>query len=112
MKTLVILAIILGVFAAYFVFNTEKSISIKGGGNAIPAGVDIAKFILNKTLDLSDLTKSETIKPKINDMLRSELAGEIKSKAGEIKDKILDEAVGLVKNPIKNKISETFCPAE
>lgn len=105
MKTLVILAIILGILAMYFVFNTEKSISLKGGGNAIPAGVDIAKFILSQALN-----QSETIKPKINDILQSGLTGEIKSKIGEIKDTILDEAVGLIKRPIENKINEAFCP--
>lgn len=105
MKTLVILAIILGIFAAYFVFNAEKSISVKGGGNAVPIGVDIAKFIFNEALN-----QSGTIKPKINDILQSGLTGEIKSKIGEIKDKILNEAVDLIKKPIENKISETFCP--
>lgn len=115
MKTLISLAIILGIFSAYFVFNAEKSISIKGGGNAVPAGVDIARFIFNEELNpsgltLSDLTQFETIKPKINNILQSELTGEIKSKIGDIKDKILDEAIGLIKKPIENKITETFCP--
>ena len=105
MKTLIILAIILAIFSAYFVFNTEKSISVKGGGNAVPAGVDIAKFILNQALN-----QSETIKPKINEILQSKLTGEIKSKIGEIKDKILDEAIYLIKKPIESKINETFCP--
>ena len=105
MKTLVILAIILAVFAAYFVFNTEKSISLKNGGNAVPAGVDIAKFILNQALN-----QSETIKPKINNVLQSKLTGEIKSKVGEIRDKILNETVDLIKKPIENKVNELFCP--
>ena len=104
MKTLVILAVILAVFAAYFVFNTEKSISVKGGG-AMPAGVDIAKFILNQALN-----QSETIKPKINDLLQSGLTEEIKLKAGEIKNKILDKAVNLIKMPIENKVQELICP--
>lgn len=105
MKTLVISAVILAVFAVYFIFNTEKSISVKGGGNAVPTGIDIAKSILNQVLN-----QSETIKPKINDILQSGLTGEIKSKIGEIKDKVLYEAFDLIKKPIESKVSELFCP--
>lgn len=115
MKTLVILAIILAIIAAYFVFNTEKSISIEGGGNAIPAGIDIAKFIFNKVLD-----QTGKINEKPNDngnyinsgVLQSKLAEEIKSKIGETKNNILDEAINLIKNPIENKINALFCPAK
>ena len=105
MKTLIILGIILAILTTYFVFNMEKSISLKSGNNAVPAGIDIAKLVLNQALD-----QSETIKPKINELLQSKLTGEIKSKIGEIKDKILNEAVDLIKKPIESKISETFCP--
>ena len=105
MKTLVILAIILAIFVAYYVFNTEKSISVKGGGNAVPAGIDIAKSILNQALD-----QSGPIKSKINDILQSGLIEEIKSKTGEIKDKVLDKAVVLIKTPFENKARELFCP--
>ncbi len=102
---LIILAIILAIFASYFVFNTEKSISVKSGGNAVPAGVDIAKSILNHVLN-----QSEVIKPKINDILQSGLTGEIISKIGEIKDKVLYEAFDLLKKPIESKVNELFCP--
>ena len=105
MKALVILAIILAIFAVYFVFDTEKSISVKGGGNAVPAGIDIAKSILNQVLD-----QSEPIKSKISNISQSELIGEIKSKIGEIKDKVLDKAVVLIKTPVENKARELLCP--
>lgn len=105
MKKLLFLAIVLAVFAAYFIFNTEKSISIKGRGNAVPAGIDIAKSILNQALD-----QFEPIKSKINDIAQSKVTGEIKSKIGEIKDNILDKAVVLIKTPVENKVSELFCP--
>lgn len=106
MKMLLILSIILAVLAAYFVFNAEKSISLKNAGNAVPAGIDIAKFILNKALN-----QSGTIKSGINDVLQSKLIEEIKTKAGEIKSKVLNGAVNLIKKPIENKIVETFCPS-
>lgn len=113
MKTLVILAIILAIIAAYFVFNTEKSISIGGGGNAVPAGVDIAKFLFNKALDQAGKINEKT-NSNVNYInsgaLQSKLAEEIKSKIGETKDKILNKAVGLIKMPVENKVSELFCP--
>lgn len=71
----------------------------------MPAGIDIAKSILDQVLD-----RSEPIKSKINDIAQSKLTGEIKSKIGEIKDKILDKTVVLIKTPVENKISELFCP--
>ncbi|KKQ92962.1 MAG: hypothetical protein UT16_C0001G0028 [Candidatus Azambacteria bacterium GW2011_GWA2_39_10] len=114
MKTLVILAIILAILAAYFVFNTEKSLSLKDRGNAIPAGIDVGKAILNQVLNQTKKVNPEAIN-SINEangssVMQSKLAEEIKSKIGEIKDKILDEAVNLIKTPIENKASELFCP--
>jgi len=114
MKTLIILAIILAIFATYFVFNTEKSLSLKGGGNAIPAGIDIGKSILNQILNQAKKINPEAVN-SINEsggsgVMQSKLAEEIKSKIGEIKDKILSEAVSLIKTPIENKASELFCP--
>src|SRR3989344_8473358 len=99
MKTLIILAIILAIFATYFVFNTEKSLSLKGGGNAIPAGIDIGKSILNQILNQAKKINPEAVNSNngINStsgingsgVMQSKLAEEIKSKIGEIKDKIL-----------------------
>lgn len=116
MKTLVIVGIILGVFTVYFVLNAEKSISIKGGGNAIPAGTDVAKFILNKVkiIDpqkiISSIIGGNKLKNEENNLLQSDITGEIKSKVGEAKNKILDEVIDLIKKPIENKVSEMFCP--
>lgn len=114
MKTLIILAIILAIFAAYFVFNTEKSLSLKDRGNAIPAGIDIGKSILNQVLNQAKKINPEAI-DSINGVssgavTQPKLVEEIKSKIGEIKDKILDEAVNLIKTPIENKANELFCP--
>lgn len=117
MKILIIFSIILGVFAVYFVFNAEKSVSLKDGGNAIPAGTDVAKFILNKAKTInpgkiiSDFMSGNEINiDKSDEMLKSGITEEIKSKAGEIKDKLLSEGVDLVKQPIKDKTAELFCP--
>lgn len=94
MKTLIILAIVLAIFSAYFVFNTEKSLSIRNANGVVPAGIDIAKSILNQA----------------NGILQSGLIGEIKSKIGDIKDKFLGEAIDLIKIPIKNSVQGLLCP--
>lgn len=119
MKPFIITAIILGIFTAYFVFNTEKSFSVKGGGNAIPAGTDLAKFILNKvkTIDpgkiISDFMSSNEINVNTSDkMLESGITEKIKSKAGEIKNRILSDGIDLVKQPLKDKAVELFCPQD
>lgn len=117
MKTIIITAIILGVFFAYFVFNTEKSISVKGGGNVIPAGTDVARFILDyaKTIKpgkiISDIIGDNKMNVnKSGEMLKSNITEEIKSKIGEIKNKVLNEGINLIKQPIKDKAVEAFCP--
>ena len=89
MKTLIILAIILGILAAYFVFNIEKSISVKGTDNAMSAGTDIAKIFLNQI---------KTMMPKVVDKtLQSNIVEQIKSKAGEITNDISDKLIDLIK---------------
>ena len=110
MKTLIIFSIILGVFAIYFVLNTEKSISVRGGENAIPAGIDIAKLILNKVKTIEPSKIIGNIIGGSKDLSESNLTEEIKSKIGEIKNKIFNEGIDLIKQPIKNKASEVFCP--
>lgn len=112
---LVILAIILAILATYFVFNTEKSLLLKNGGNAIPAGIDIAKSILNQVLNQAEKINPTQVINSVSGVngsgaMQSKLAEEIKSKIGEIKDKILDKAVDLIKTPVENKVSELFCP--
>lgn len=115
MKTLIIFSVILAIFAAFFIFNVEKSVSVKGGGNAIPAGVDIAEFISNQVEKIkagdiiSNLTSNDR-KDKISDIIQSKIIGGIKSKIGEIKNKISKEGVDLIKKPIENKVNEMFCP--
>lgn len=120
MKKFIIISIILGVFTVYFIFNTEKSISIKDRGNAIPVGIDLAKLILNKAKTIiepdkiiSNITSNINNKTSDNNLIKesqSNITEEIKSKAEEIKDKIFNEGINLIKQPIENKINEVFCP--
>lgn len=112
MKTLLIIGIILAILTVYFVLNTEKTFSIKGNEGAIPAGIDIAKFILNKVKDITPKITSniDDIKnKKLNYIFKSDMADEIKSKIKDVKSKILEKSASLIKDPIKNKINEAFC---
>ena len=116
MKTLIILSVILGIFTVYFIFNAEKSISVKnllgikqGAENAIPAGTDIAKFILNKANTIIPKITDDII-PNIENKKLSELTDEVKSKVGDIKDKILEGTFNLIKEPVKDKLTGIFCP--
>lgn len=102
MKTILVIVIILAILAVYFVLNVEKSFSIKslsgnnGLGNALPAGTDITKFILRKVKDvIPEIAGNvDDIKnKKLNYVFESKAADEIKSKIGDI----------------KNKITSTFC---
>lgn len=105
MKTLVTLAIILAIFSVYFIFNTEKSISVKG--NALPTGTDIAALILKKVKNIDPKIKLDGIsKSKIADIIKLD---EIKLKVGDIKNKIIEESGNLIKEPIKNKINDVLC---
>lgn len=115
MKTLIIIGIILGVFTTYFVFNAQKSISVKGGGNAIPAGTDIAKLILNKVKTISPgeiigNIISDDENNKINGVFQSNITEKIRSKVGELKNTVLNEGIDLIKKTIENKAGELFCP--
>lgn len=115
MKTLVIIGIILTVLATYFVFNTEKSISVKNVNGVVPAGIDIAKFILNKALD-----QAGRINPNItnrvsgtnilgNNALQQTAVERARSKMGEIGNEITSRAVDLIKKPIENTANRLFC---
>jgi len=121
MKTLIVLVIILAILTVYFVLNIEKSFSIKGLtnesgskiGNAVPAGIDIAKFILNKikgiTPEIADDLVDNVKNQKLGGISESNVVDKIKSTIGDVKDKILEGSVNLIKEPIKNKVNDLFC---
>ncbi|MEK7134786.1 MAG: hypothetical protein AAB735_00035, partial [Patescibacteria group bacterium] len=51
MKTLTILAVILGVLFLYFIVKAEKSFVIKGN-EVVPLGINIPKLILDKAKEI------------------------------------------------------------
>ena len=107
MKTLVILAVILGILFLYFIVKAEKSFVIKGG-EAVPGGIDIPKLILDKV---------KGIKPQVlsNDVIGGSGQGFINNITTGAKDlisKTIDTISESVKSPIENKINEFFCPTK
>jgi hypothetical protein len=107
MKTLVILAVILGILFLYFIVKAEKSFVIKGG-EAVPGGIDIPKLILDKV---------KGIKPQVlsNDVIggsRQGFINNITTGAKDLISKTIDTISESVKSPIENKINEFFCPTK
>ncbi len=109
MKILIICGIILGVFTTYFVLGTNKSISLKGGDTVIPTGTDIAKFVLDKVKAIEANKIINSIIGSGKDVTQSNIIEQIKSKAEEIKNKVFDEGLNLIKQPIENKLKDVFC---
>lgn len=107
MKTLITLAIILAIFATYFMYNIEKSVFVKNADSVTPAGIDIAKTFLNKIRKIN----SEVIN-KINNggIPQPGLSEKVKSKIEEIGSKISDKTINLIKKPVEDKMVELFCP--
>ena len=123
MKTLAIVAIILAVLSLYFIINAEKLTIVKGS-EVLPAGTDIAKFILNKAKNLilqtgtDNVLKSSSGKniidasyPAITDKIKTGFET-IKSGANNLIPEVLNKAANIIKGSIENKINETFCPAK
>jgi len=112
MKTLVILAVILGILFLYFVVKAEKSFVIKGS-ELVPGGINIPKLILDKI---------KGIKPQVLNNVNNDVIGNVVSDSGrgfinnittDVKDlvsKTIDTISESVKSPIENKINEFLCP--
>jgi len=107
MKTLVILAVILGILFVYFVVKAEKSFVIKGN-EVVPGGIDIPKLILDKTKEI----KSQILG---NDVIGDSGPGFINNITTDAKDlisKTVDKISESIKSPIENKINEVLCPTK
>jgi len=107
MKTLTILAVILGILFLYFIVKAEKSLVIKGS-EVMPGGIDIPKLVLDKI---------GGIKPQI---LGNEVIGDsgrgfisnIVTGAKDLVSKTIDKISESVKSPVENKINEFLCPTK
>ena len=108
MKTLIILAVILGILFLYFVVKAEKSFVIKGN-EVVPSGIDIPKLILDKVKGIkSQILGNEVIGDS------GPGRGFINNITTDVKDlvsKTINKVSESIKNPIENKIQEIICPA-
>ena len=108
MKTLIILAVILGILFFYFVVKAEKSFVIKGN-EVVLGGVDIPKLILDKVKGIkSQILGNEVIGDS------GPGRGFINNITTDVKDlvsKTINKVSESIKSPIENKIQEIICPA-
>lgn len=114
MKTLIILAVILGILFFYFI-STEKSL-IKGS-EVVPGGVDIPKLILDKVRGIKSQITNEDIKTIGDNTISDSEQGQgfvnnIITGAKNLVSKAVTKIGESVKDPIENKIQEIVCPAK
>lgn len=113
MKTLAILAVILGVLFLYFMVKAEKSFVIKGN-EVVPIGIDIPKLILDKAKEIkSQVTNNKNAQILDSDIINDSgpaFINKIKTDAGNLISKTVDKISESIKSPIENKINEFLCP--
>jgi len=114
MKTLIILAVILGILFLYFVVNAEKSLFIKGN-EVVPVGFDIPKLIVDKVKKITSQISNR--KPQIlrNNIISDSGPGFINNIITDAKDllsKTIDKMNESIKSPIENKINKVLCPTK
>lgn len=103
MKTLAILAIILGILFLYFIVKAEKSFVIKGN-EVVPLGINIPKLILDKANQvLGNDVISDSGRGFINNII-TDAQGLVSKTAHKISESI--------KSPIENKINTFLCPTK
>ena len=113
MKTLAILAVILGVLFLYFIVKAEKSFVIKGN-EVVPSGIDIPKLILDKAKEIQfQVTNNKNAQILGSDIISDSgptFIDKIKTNADDLISKTVDKMSESIKSPIENKINEVFCP--
>ena len=113
MKTLLILAVVLGVLFLYFIVKAEKSLVIKGN-EVVPLGINIPKLILDKVKEIkSQVADNKNAETLISDIINDSgpaFVNKIKTDAGNLISKTVDKISELIKSPIENKVNELVCP--
>jgi len=111
MKTLIILAVILGILFLYFIVKAEKSFVIKGN-EVIPGGIDIPKLILDKVRGIKpQVLNNDVIGNAVSDSGRG-FINNITTDAKDLISKTVDKINKSIKSPIENKINEFLCPTK
>jgi len=111
MKTLIILAVILGILFLYFIVKAEKSFVIKGN-EVIPGGIDIPKLILDKVRGIKpQVLNNDVIGNAVSDSGQG-FINNITTDAKDLVSKTIDTISESIKSPIENKINEFLCPTK
>lgn len=114
MKTLIILAVILGILFLYFIVKAEKSFVIKGN-EVVPSGIDIPKLILDKIRGIKPQVLNNVNNDVIGNAVGDSGQGFINNITADTKDlisKTVDKISESIKSPIENKINEILCPTK
>lgn len=114
MKTLLILAVILGILFLYFVVKAEKSWIIKGN-EVVPLGINIPKLILDKAKEIKFPISNKSIQALNSGVSANSGQGfinNIVTDAKSLVSKTIDAISQSIKNPIENKINEILCPKQ
>jgi len=112
MKTLAILAVILGILFLYFIVKAEKSFVIKGN-EVVPGGIDIPKLILDKVKEIKSGATNKNVQVPGNDVFSNSgqrFINNIVTDAKDLVSKTVDKISESIKSPIENKINEFLCP--
>ncbi len=108
MKTLFITAAILGIGFVYFVAASPRAIIAKGG-EVLPAGVDIAKFVSDKAGELKNIIGGASPSSALNKENLNILPAVNNLKSGV--ENILGNISDSITHPIRNKIGNIICPS-
>ncbi len=115
MKTLIILAVILGILFLYFIVKAEKSFVIKGN-EVVPGGINIPKLILDKAKEIkSQIANNKNTQILGNDVISNSGQGfisNITTGAKDLVSKTIDKISESIKSPIENKINDVLCPTK
>ncbi|MFH1392865.1 MAG: hypothetical protein ABIG73_00575 [Patescibacteria group bacterium] len=111
MKTLIIVAIILGIAFLFFVAKAEKSLIITGN-EVMPAGLtDVPKMLLDKIGGISSkISGNGKIEDLVN--LESISAGNVVSGVKDFISGTINKITETIKAPIEDKVNEILCPQE
>ena len=112
MKTLIIVAIILGVAFLFFVARAEKSFIINGN-EAIPAGLtNITKAFLNKVNEMGFKISDSVGNGGIGNLVNLEpiSTNNIITGAKDFISGTIDKITETIKAPIEDKINDFLCP--
>jgi len=112
MKTLIIIAVILGIMFLFFIAKAERSLVITGN-EAIPAGITgIPKALLDKVNEIRSKISDNVGNGEIGKLINLEpnSTSGIIAGAKNLISGTIDKITETIKTPIEDKINDILCP--